>query len=640
MRRQRLASSVGSVIRSGAWWATVAPFCWASDLPRLGAPADHSIHLGGELDHYPVTELLGRLLWFRGRLRLARSLLIVLRGIILGLILLLGARALEVVIRQPPSPWISLAIFVIVGWSIHLALHHTISPFEVARLVDRRMALNAQLATAVEFTLRDRLDRPLARTQIRMATNRLRDVEPRQAIAFVVPGRDLRIVGLVAALYLALSEVSALGLNSPQTVQAIDLELAKQASQEAQSPSPYVQMDAAAFQLQGQTAPLQSNQQTGNQVSDQLNNLQQQLAAQAISSDQYRSGLQQVQQQLQQQAGDSLAAQQALNALAAALKDSSSTAAISTSLTQGDYGAASQQLSNLSQQLGQLSPDARQQLADRLAQAAKQTSKTSPDMSRAAGDTSSGLQQGNTAQASQGMQALANAVQQASGQIAQQSQLGQALENVQQQLGEKPSAQTPTGSTGPDPSAADPGSPSQADPGSQPGASTDSSAGQTPSDQTGSGQSAQTSADQANRPENPAQAGSGTGAGIQTGNMGNASMRATGGQIQQDTAGGGSGIGNGAGANPLSGTNQSLDGNGVRLTIIGKSNSAATGSTSAGGRSDPLTAADASTITNLGGDTAPPSNVTINVHSESNVIPLDRKPVVREYFSNATTSGP
>jgi hypothetical protein len=629
MGRQRLTRRIGNAISSGLWWATVAPYCWSTDLPRLGTPVPHSISLGGDLDHYPVTELLGRLLWFRSRLRLTRAVVIVLRGLTLGAALLLVAKAIELMTHQPMSAWLPLGVFLVVAWSVHLALHHTISPFDVARFVDKSEGLNAQLATAVEYTMRDRIDRPLARTQIRLATNRLRDVEPTRAIPLIIPWRDAQVLGVVVGLFLAGSAASSLGLNEPRQASAIDAALAKQSGQVAQAPSAYVTMDATSLQFQTASTPLSPAAAGANPLANQLNALQQQLTNQSVTPEQYQQELKQVQQQIQEQADQSLSTQQALNTLASALKDMSATQSVSDSLTQGNYQAASQQLSDLSKQLNQLSPDARQQLAQRLAQAAQQTQKTDPSISQSASSTASALQQGNQGQAAQGMQDLAQAVSQASNQVAQQSQLGQALSDVQQQLGDQ------SGS---------PGNPSQANPGSpgNPG---------NPANQPEGAGVGQASEQQGANPQDangtPGQTGaqgdagsSGNGGPMAPGGLGDASMSATSSQIQQDLAAGtGGGVGNAAGAPPLSGAQQSLDVGGVKLTIVGKASAPGSSATSAGDRSDPLTASGNSTISGAGSSQAAASNIAINVHAESNDVPLDRKPVVREYFSNGTTSG-
>jgi len=201
MRWRHLTGSVATVIRSVAWWVMIAPFCWATDLRALGVASRRPLTLSAEPDRYPVTELLGRLGWFRSRLRMARSVLILVRASLLCGVILVGAKGLEVLTREPISPWLPLVLFLITGWAIHLAMHHAITPFDVARFVDRQSHLGAQVATAVELSVESRLDQPLVRTQVRVATNRLRDLEPRQSIPVVLPGRDAQVLGVVVVAY-------------------------------------------------------------------------------------------------------------------------------------------------------------------------------------------------------------------------------------------------------------------------------------------------------------------------------------------------------------------------------------------------------------------------------------------------------
>jgi hypothetical protein len=616
MRWRHLTGRVATFVRSVAWWVMIAPFCWASDLPALGIVPTRRFTLSAESDGYPVTELLGRLGWFRSRLRLTRSVLILLRASLLCGMLLVVAKGLQVLTREPQSPWLPLVLFLIAGWAIHLAMHHAISPFDVARFVDRRMDLRAQVATAVELSVKSRLDQPLVRTQVRVATNRLRDLEPRQTIPFVLPGRDAQALGVVVVAYAIVTFVGTLGIDLPQRLAPIDAELAKQASQEVQAPSPYVTMDGSLAPLQAAAAPAPNPQTANGQLAEQLNSLRQQLQSQQITSQQYQEQLKQVQQQVEAQASQSLAAQDALNALAAALKDASSTNAISDSLSRGDYKAASDQLNQLSQQLGQLSPEAKTQIADRLAAASQQTQRTSQPISHDAGQASQALKQGNTQQASQSIQSLAQSVQQASQQIEQQSQLGQELQDVQQQLGNKQNADT---------SQSDSQSNGSADQANPSDSSSSSSSGQDPLQ----AERAAATGGASSASDNPGGTGNPDGTGSQ------AATRSSSSQIQSDQSGANGGVGSTPGSSPLGGGANPLDVHGIPLTIIGKSSQQGPSSTQAGDRSVPLTGAGGSTLNGLAGSGNVPSNVPINVHQENNVVPLDRKPVVREFFTDA-----
>lgn len=616
MAWHQLPGKAIGTIRNVAWWATISPFCVGTRLPVLGASPTRSLRLGGASDQDPLTELLGRLWSFRNRLRFARSLLILPRALLICAVILLVAKSAQVLSSHPMSGWLPLALFLVLGWGFHLAFHHQIPSFEVARLVDRRAGLQAQLATAVEYTLTRRLDEPLARTQIRLATVRLRELEPDRVVPLVWPGNEARMLILVAALYGALSFVGSLGLTLPRTPQAIDTELTKLASQDAQAPSSYVTMDAAQAQLQNNTT-------TPNQTSPQLQALQQELAAKSITPQQYQAQLKQMQQQIQAQASQSLAEQQALNALAAALKDSSTTHGVSDSLARGDYQQAASQLNDLSRQLDKLSPQARAELASHLAQASAQTKPSDQAMSQDAQQASNALQSGDNAGASQSLQSLSKSVQQASSQIAQQAQLGQALQNVQQSMdSQQQSAQSgnPQGSSQSSSSAA---SGQDANAVVTPGASQQQSQGPT-----GSQGDAQSGLDQ----QSGANGDSGSQPGGASGQPGQGSA---GQQIQQGQSNNGGGAGNGPGSGSLDSKPTPLDVGGVKVSITGQASDNGNDQTQAGDRTTPLTGADGSTISGAGGAGTASSNVPINVHQESNVVPLEMKPVVRDYFSNA-----
>ncbi len=606
MAWRRLTGKVNRLIRDVAWWVMVGPFCAGTNLAALGAPAKRPLHLGGQSDQYPVTELLGRLWAFRNRVRFARSLLILPRGLVLCAVILLLAKAIQVASLRPTSAWLPLALFLVLGWAFHLAIHHEIPSFEVARLVDRRAGLNAQLATAVEYTLARRLDEPLVKTQIRMATGRIRELEPAEVVPLIWPGREVRMLAMVAVLYGAFTLIGSLGLTVPRPPQALDAELAKLASQDPQAPSSYVTMDPTQAQLPAMTT-------TSDQLVPQLKVLQQELASQSITPEQYQAQLADLQKQLQAEATQSLAAQQALNALAAALKDSSATHAVSDSLARGDYQQASAQLNDLSHQLDKLSPEARSQLASRLGQAAAQTQQLDSSISQSAGQASDALKQEDNARASQALQSLSSAVQQASSKITTQAQLGQALQEVQRGLNNQEQSSGPQES--------------------QPGQNPNDAISQSASSQQQPQQLASSSGDSQSSLDREMQTSSGPGS--QDGSASSASGQPSSSQeIQQGQSGNSGGAGAGPGSNLLDSRPTPLDVGGVKLTITGQASGNGDDQTQAGDRSTPLTGADGSAISGGNSGATASSNVPINVHQESNVVPLEMKPVVREYFSN------
>lgn len=602
------------LVQTAVWLILVAPYCAASELPALAISSKRPLRLTGEAEQYPVTELLGRISAFQSRLRFTRFLLIVTRTLVICGIFLLAARLTQLATHQSHSVVVTLAVFVVAGWGLHLALHHSISAFEVARLIDRRLGLKAQIATAVEFTLTDRLDRPLVRTQIRQATQRLRDLDPDVAFPLVWPGRDARVLATVVAAYAVASLVGASGVSLPRSVQPIDAEVTRRASLEAQAPSPFVQLDAAGLPFSA-APPLAGAQVPNSPVAKQLNALQQQLQSQAITPEQYQQDLKQVQQQIAQQAQQSLSAQDALNALASSLKDSSATQSISDNLNQGNYDQASQQLSALGSQLPQMSTQARQQIAQRLGEAAQQTQNLNADISRSSQRAADALRQGDSAAAAQALGDLAKAVKGAGQQASGQPQLGQAMENLQQQMG------NPT-------SASDQNAAQTSADGSSNSADSTTSSAENASASTGQSSNNASSSD---KPSNGGASSNGDSSASARGQSRTSSASQLDGQPSANSGG----VGSSPGASPLGGAPQSLDAHGVKVVIVGQPSGPGTSSTKPGDRSDPLTAPDGSTLGSAGASAGVPSNVPINVHQESNQVPPGMKPVVREYFTNA-----
>src|SRR5579883_1869524 len=116
MAWRQLTGKATNVVRDVAWWVTISPFCVGTSLPSLGASPTRPIHLGGEPDQNPLTELFGRLWAFRNRLRLARSFLILSRALVICGLILVVAKAIQVLWQHPMSSWLSLVLFLVFGW--------------------------------------------------------------------------------------------------------------------------------------------------------------------------------------------------------------------------------------------------------------------------------------------------------------------------------------------------------------------------------------------------------------------------------------------------------------------------------------------------------------------------------------------
>lgn len=139
--------------------------------------------------------------------------------------------------------------------------------------------------------------------------------------------------------------------------------------------------------------------------------------------------------------------QQALEALADALRDQAVTRSIAEALDRGDLSGAANGLRRLADQLGQLSEQAQAELGQSLEEAAKNAGGNVPDLTEPLQSGSSALGQDNLRAAQQALEQLADAIEsiqqtpQESAQAQPQSS-GQPQENSQSQSGENQGSQT------------------------------------------------------------------------------------------------------------------------------------------------------------------------------------------------------
>jgi hypothetical protein len=138
--------------------------------------------------------------------------------------------------------------------------------------------------------------------------------------------------------------------------------------------------------------------------------------------------------------------EQALAALADAMRDQAVTRSIAEALDRGDLRAAAAGLRRLADQLGQLSEQARGELGQSLQEAAESVGGNAPDLTEPLQSGSSALSQDNLRAAQQALEQLAEAIEsiqetpQESAQ-AQPASSGQPQENSQSQSGENQEAQ-------------------------------------------------------------------------------------------------------------------------------------------------------------------------------------------------------
>jgi hypothetical protein len=138
--------------------------------------------------------------------------------------------------------------------------------------------------------------------------------------------------------------------------------------------------------------------------------------------------------------------QQAIAAIADALRDQSVTRPAAEALDSGDLSGAAQQLRELADQASQLSPEARQELADALRDAANEIAPENPEVAEQLNQSADNLAQGGQ-QAAEGLEQLAETLEQ----LGSQGQQGQQQGDQQGQgdgQGQSQSGQQGQGSGG------------------------------------------------------------------------------------------------------------------------------------------------------------------------------------------------
>ncbi|MDQ3540098.1 MAG: hypothetical protein M3440_05370 [Chloroflexota bacterium] len=127
---------------------------------------------------------------------------------------------------------------------------------------------------------------------------------------------------------------------------------------------------------------------------------------------------------VQQQAQTAQQAREDLGVLGEALQDHPITQAASDAIAAGDYGAASEMIRSAASQAPNASDQERGALADDLDAAADQVSATNPDLADASREAADDLRQGGT-QSEEGLEGLADTVDQTAGAVEQDDQLAQ-----------------------------------------------------------------------------------------------------------------------------------------------------------------------------------------------------------------------
>jgi hypothetical protein len=155
--------------------------------------------------------------------------------------------------------------------------------------------------------------------------------------------------------------------------------------------------------------------------------------------------------EMQVQALSGEAVQQALEALADALRDLAVTRAAAEAIDRGDLAGAAESLRGLADQLGELSEEARAELGDTLDEAANGVGEQAPGLSQPLQEGSQALGADNLGQAGQALADLAEALEalqeaqeapQETAQAPQEPQPGEEQSQAQAESGNEPAADT------------------------------------------------------------------------------------------------------------------------------------------------------------------------------------------------------
>ena len=297
-----------------------------------------------------------------------RLLRLALRAAWLALALAALGQLLSASFHWPFTQWglVRLAAFVslfgaLALWPIHLP--------GLVRRMDAALDARDQLATALEVAAREPRN-PIEARLLQDAENILASARARFAQQRAAPWMDLEVCGVVALAALAVNlNVSALRPPLPSSVDYLPLP--------PLGAEPVVPLPGLPPELSGGRSPF-------------------------VSSDSAQSDSLDV---------DPLTAQQALDALAQSLAETSATQSASQSLEQGDAAQAASDLRRLAEDARALSQAARDALAQQLRQAAEALRAASPDLAEQLQQAAEDLQSPDPAQAAEGFSALARIVE-------------------------------------------------------------------------------------------------------------------------------------------------------------------------------------------------------------------------------------
>jgi hypothetical protein len=167
-----------------------------------------------------------------------------------------------------------------------------------------------------------------------------------------------------------------------------------------------------------------------DQINRMLDQIQKQAQQGGLSSAATSAALSQASAELNRLAEESRGRQQALDSLAKELQGTAAGRDVAQSLQQGNYSQAAERIRQMGQESDQLSPSAKQELADALSRAA--LASRDPQLSSSENNASDQLRRGDYSSVVDSTEQLAQAVQNAANQRVSQGELAQTWQRLQQ----------------------------------------------------------------------------------------------------------------------------------------------------------------------------------------------------------------
>lgn len=382
-----------------------------------------------ELDVQPLHrsfQMARRRLWWQRGIQTVARSICVALGTALLASLLAGWQAPE---GLRGGLWTAAALAPLAGLLAALLTRPSFS--EAARIVDLRLDLQQQLGTAEELLSRG-VRGELASLQVAKASDLARELSTARAFP-LVPKREASLALLLAVLTTCLLVALSMGYTLPNPLSAIRL---PSFSREETSPA-----EQDLFGSLRERDAAQRRSPAMEPFRQMLDELQRQSQRGSISASAATAALAQANAELNRVAADSRIRQEALEKLANELRGTSAGREAAESLRQGDYDRAAEQLRELGRQSDRLSPTAKQELSEALNRAAAR-SQSAQQLSRSESAAAEALREGDYSSVVESMDRLARSVEETADQMVSQSELAEAwqrMEEMGKQFGRSPS---------------------------------------------------------------------------------------------------------------------------------------------------------------------------------------------------------